>query len=55
VRRPVTTFLSTEGLADKERGAFWRQAMSETFVPLTVGEVEADRSADPSGPTGSVG
>ena len=39
----VTRILSTEGLAREEREAFWRQAMSETFVPLTVGEVTADR------------
>jgi AraC-like DNA-binding protein len=39
----VTTILSTDGLARHEREAFWRQAMSETFVPLTVGDVEAER------------
>lgn len=39
----VTTVLSTAGLAPKEREAFWRQAMSETFVPLSVGEVPEDR------------
>jgi hypothetical protein len=38
-----TTILSTDGLAREEREAFWRQAMSETFVPLTVGDVEPDR------------
>lgn len=35
--------LQTNGLAREEREAFWRQAMSETFVPLTVGDVEPDR------------
>jgi len=39
----VTTILSTEGLARGEREAFWRQALSETFVPMTVGEVPEDR------------
>ena len=39
----MPTILSTEGLPLKEREAFWRQAMSETFVPLTVGEVGEDR------------
>ena len=38
----MPTILSTEGLPPKEREAFWRQAMSETFVPLTVGEVGED-------------
>lgn len=38
----MPTILSTEGLPPKEREAFWRQAMSETFVPLTVGEVGGD-------------
>ena len=37
------TILSTEDLAPQEREAFWRQAMSETFVPLTVGEVNESR------------
>lgn len=35
----MATILTTEGLAPKEREAFWRQAMSETWVPLAVGEV----------------
>jgi AraC-like DNA-binding protein len=39
----VTTILSTEGLARDEREAFWRQALSATFVPMTVGEVTEDR------------
>jgi AraC-like DNA-binding protein len=39
----VTTILSTEGLARGEREAFWRQALSETFVPMTVGAVPQDR------------
>jgi AraC-like DNA-binding protein len=39
----VTTILSTEGLARGEREAFWRQALSETFVPMTVGKVPQDR------------
>jgi AraC-like DNA-binding protein len=41
----VTTILSTEGLAPGEREAFWRQALSETFVPMTVGAVPQDRFA----------
>jgi AraC-like DNA-binding protein len=39
----VTTILSTEGLARSQRAAFWRQALSETFVPMTVGEIPEDR------------
>jgi AraC-like DNA-binding protein len=39
----VSTVLSTDGLGRQEREAFWRQAMSETFVPLSVGQVAADR------------
>jgi AraC-like DNA-binding protein len=39
----VTTILSTDGLARGEREGFWRQALSETFVPMTVGAVEGDR------------
>ena len=39
----MRTILSTEGLPAREREGFWRQAMSETFVPLTVGEVAEDR------------
>lgn len=39
----MTAILSTEGLARGEREAFWRQALSETFVPMTVGEVTQDR------------
>jgi AraC-like DNA-binding protein len=39
----VTTIVSTEGLARGERQAFWRQALSETFVPMTVGAVTGDR------------
>jgi AraC-like DNA-binding protein len=39
----VTTIVSTEGLASSEREAFWRQALSETFVPMTVGQVTQDR------------
>jgi AraC-like DNA-binding protein len=39
----VTTILSTEGLACGEREAFWRQALSETFVPMTVGAATGDR------------
>jgi AraC-like DNA-binding protein len=39
----VTTILSTDGMARGEREAFWRQALSETFVPMTVGEVPQDR------------
>jgi len=39
----VSTILSTDGVVPGEREAFWRQALSETFVPMTVGDVEADR------------
>ena len=38
----MPTVLSTEGLPARERESFWRQAMSETFVPLAVGEVAED-------------
>jgi hypothetical protein len=38
----MPTILSTEGLPARERESFWRQAMSETFVPLTVGKVGQD-------------
>jgi AraC-like DNA-binding protein len=41
----MTTIVTTDGLARHEQEAFWRQAMSETFVPLTVGEVAEDRFA----------
>jgi AraC-like DNA-binding protein len=39
----VTTILSTDGMARHEREGFWRQALSETFVPMTVGAVTGDR------------
>jgi AraC-like DNA-binding protein len=39
----VTTILSTDGMARHEREAFWRQALSETFVPMTVSAVPHDR------------
>ena len=39
----MPTILSTEGLPVRDRESFWREAMSETFVPLTVGEVAEDR------------
>jgi AraC-like DNA-binding protein len=39
----VTTIVSTDGVAPGEREAFWRQALSETFVPMTVGAVPHDR------------
>jgi AraC-binding-like domain len=39
----VTAILSTEGVARGEREAFWRQALSETFVPMRVGEIAEDR------------
>jgi AraC-like DNA-binding protein len=39
----VTTILSTDGVAPGEREGFWRQALSETFVPMTVGAVPQDR------------
>jgi hypothetical protein len=41
-----------EGLAREEREAFWRRAMSKTFVPLIVGEVTTDRFGGSSVPTG---
>jgi hypothetical protein len=41
----VTTILSTDGVASGERVAFWRQALSETFVPMTVCAVPGDRFA----------
>jgi AraC-like DNA-binding protein len=34
----MVEIISTDGVERKDREAFWRQAMSETFVPLTVGE-----------------
>jgi AraC-like DNA-binding protein len=39
----VSTILSTDGVAPGEREAFWRQALSETFVPMTVGVATGDR------------
>jgi AraC-like DNA-binding protein len=39
----VSTILSTDGVAPGEREGFWRQALSETFVPMTVGAVTQDR------------
>ena len=39
----MTTILSTDGLARGEREGFWRQALSETFVPMTVAAVTQDR------------
>jgi AraC-like DNA-binding protein len=41
----VTTIVSTDGVARGEREAFWRQALSETFVPMTVDEVIQGRFA----------
>jgi AraC-like DNA-binding protein len=41
----VTTILSTDGVASQEREGFWRQALSETFVPMTVGAIPGDRFA----------
>jgi AraC-like DNA-binding protein len=41
----VTTILSTDGVAPGEREAFWRQALSETFVPMTVGAATGERFA----------
>lgn len=38
----MVTVLSTEGLSRKDSEAFWRQAMSETFVPLTVGDTAGE-------------
>lgn len=34
----MITVVSTDGLPAREREEYWRQVMSETFVPLTVGE-----------------
>jgi AraC-like DNA-binding protein len=34
---------STRGLAPREREEFWREAMSEAFVPLDVASVDAER------------
>jgi hypothetical protein len=34
----VVTDVSTDGLEVKDREAFWRQAIAETFVPALVGE-----------------
>ena len=39
----ATVLLTTDGLARGAREEFWRHAMSETFVPLTVGDVVPDR------------
>lgn len=41
----MITVVSTDGLAARDREEFWRQAMSETFVPLTVGESAGGRLA----------
>jgi hypothetical protein len=41
----VTVIVSTDGVARGEREGFWRQALSETFVPMTVGAVPQDRFA----------
>lgn len=35
--------VSTDGVAPREREALWRQALSETFVPMTVGQLSGDR------------
>lgn len=35
--------VSTRGLAPREREEFWREAMSEAFVPLDVASVDAER------------
>jgi AraC-like DNA-binding protein len=42
---PVTVIVSTDGVAPAEREGFWRQVLSETFVPMTVGAVPQDRFA----------
>ena len=35
----VTTVLSTDGLRQNEREAFWRHVMSDTFAPVTIREM----------------
>ena len=41
----MITVVSTDGLSAREREEYWRQAMSDTFVPLTVGETAGDTLA----------
>lgn len=41
----MITVVSTDGLPAREREEYWRQAMSETFVPLTVGETAGETLA----------
>jgi AraC-binding-like domain len=41
----TTQVLSTDGLDRQEREEFRRQAMSQTFVPLTVGQLRRDQFA----------
>ncbi len=38
----MTTILTTDMVGRSRRESFWRDAMSETFVPLTVGDVDRD-------------
>jgi AraC-like DNA-binding protein len=38
----MTTILTTDMVGRNRRESFWRDAMSQTFVPLTVGDIEKD-------------
>jgi AraC-like DNA-binding protein len=38
----MTTILTTDMVARGRRESFWRDAMSDTFVPLTVGDIDRD-------------
>src|SRR4051794_5387543 len=39
----MLTSVSTDGLSAEQRSEFWRQVMSDTFVPLTVSQLPAHR------------
>jgi AraC-like DNA-binding protein len=39
----MTTILTTDMVGANRRESFWRDAMSQTFVPLTVVDIEKDR------------
>jgi len=41
----MITVVSTDGLSAREREEYWRQAMSDTFVRLTVGETAGETLA----------
>jgi AraC-like DNA-binding protein len=41
----VTTILTTDTVNRKERASFWRDAMSATFVPLAVGDLDKEHFA----------